>query len=48
MINLKTQKYFKKGKNYKKSKNPQKIKKSKIIQNVQNKISNNNIEFQRK
>ena len=46
MINLKIQK---KGKNFKKIKNYQKtkkIKKSKIIQKRQNKISNNNIEFQ--
>ena len=46
MINLKIQK---KGKNFKKIKNYQKtkkIKKSKIIQKGQNKISNNNIEFQ--
>jgi hypothetical protein len=42
MINLKTQKYFKKRKNYKKIKNSKKTKK--IIQKVQNKISNN-IEF---
>ena len=46
MINLKIQKKgkkFKKIKNYQKTK---KIQKSKIIQNGQNKISNNNIEFQ--